>query len=221
MKHILLTGASGQLGKKIVNDFLTTDYAITAVSHNTEILNTLLSPDDEKKLNLLPCDLVNEKEVSRLGDIVRTVNLLIHLAGGPPAEPDNHTRCTKQVIMSTNLIGTFGDQLDHAIIGSCTSVYGSLTGARLAENHPTLPTTYHGGSQLASEKFWNIFSVNSGKTVTCLRFAPLAPVRVDSVSKPTSANDGVTIEESSQSVLIPVRTRSAGVFNIYPKIAKL
>ena len=222
MKHILVTGASGQFGERIVNGLLAATNVITAVSRNVEKFNMLRSLEDKNRLNLLPCDLVNEDEVSRLAGAVGTVNLLVHLAGGSPADPDNYTICTEQVMMSINLIGTFGNQLEHAIIGSCTSVYGSPAGMRVAENHPTLPTTYHGGSQLASEKFWNIFSINSGKPVTCLRFAPLAAGGIDSASKPTLGKDGgLDIAEASEAVLLAVRTRRAGVFNIYPKIAKL
>lgn len=221
MKHVLVTGAGGQLGRRIVNDLMAANYVITAVSRNAKKLNMLRSLDDKKKLKLIPCDLVNDNEVSRLGDVVDTVNVLVHLASGPPADPYNYTSCTEPVIMSINLIGIFNDQIDHAIIGSCTSVYGSPTGTRVAENHPTLPTSYYGASQLASEKFWNIFSINSGKTVTCLRFAPLAPQDIDGMNKPTSGKDGeLTIAEASQAVLSAVRTPRAGVFNIYPNIAK-
>lgn len=221
MKHVLVTGAAGQLGRRIVSDLMAANYVITAVSRNAKKLNMLRSLNDKKKLNLIPCDLENDNEVSRLVDVVDTVNVLVHLASGPPADPYNYAKCTEQVMMSINLIGIFDNQIDHAIIGSCTSVYGSPTGTRVAENHPTFPTTYYGVSQLASEKFWNVFSINSGKTVTYLRFAPLASQDIDSVSKPTLGKDSeLTIAEASQAVLLAVRTRRAGVFNIYPKIAK-
>jgi nucleoside-diphosphate-sugar epimerase len=220
MKYLLVTGASGQLGKRVVNDLLTTNYAITAVSRDAEILNTLWSRKDKKKLNLLPCDLVNENEVSGLLDIVGNVNLLVHLAGGAPADPDNYTICTEQINMSINLIGIFGNQLDHAIIGSCTSVYGTPAGMTVPENHPTLPTTYHGASQLTIEKLWSIFSINSGKPLTCLRFAPLAAGGIDSAGKPALRKHGeLNIAEASQAVLIAVRTRGAGILNVYPRIA--
>lgn len=214
MTHILVTGAAGQLGSRVVGDLIAANYTVTAVSRSAGRLSRLKTLSDKRRFILLTCNLVDVDDVSRLVDAVDPVNVLVHLASGFPADPGNHAICTEQVIMSLNLIGIFGNQIDHAIIGSCTSVYGSSTGAEVRENHPTFPTTYHGASQLASEKFWNIFSVNSGKPVALLRFAPIATHNLDKVS---TQRGKLTLAEASQAVLTALRNGKDGLFNVYPR----
>lgn len=217
MTHILVTGATGQLGRRVVGDLIASNYEVTVVSSSAERLRRIHSLSDKVKLNLFTCNLVDADDVSRLVDAVDPVNVLVHLASGLPADPCNHAICTEQVIISINLIGIFGNQIDHAIIGSCTSVYGSPTVTNVGEDYPTFPTTYHGSSQLASEKFWNIFSINSGKPITCLRFAPLASRNVGNASTLTGE---LTFVEASQAVLLALKTGNGGLFNVYPKIER-
>jgi nucleoside-diphosphate-sugar epimerase len=217
MTHILVTGATGQLGRRVVSDLIASNYDVTAVSSNAGRLSKIHPLSDKAKLNLLACNLVDADAVSRSASAVNHINVIVHLASGLPADPYDHATCTEQVIMSINLIGNFGNQIDYAIIGSCTSVYGGPTVTNVDEDHPTYPNTYHGSSQLASEKFWNIFSVNSGKPVTCLRFAPLVARNVDHASTLTGK---LTLADASRALLSALRTRKTGVFNIYPEIAK-
>lgn len=132
--------------------------------------------------------------------------------------------------MSINLIGIFGNQIDHAIIGSCASVYGNTEEGTVEKNHSTFPISYHGASLLAGEKFWNLFATNSGKTVTCLRFAPFVPRILDSISQLTANENkeltddidsarkpsgGINYAEASQVILNVLKTSRSGIFNVY------
>lgn len=232
MKHILVTGANGQLGRKVVSDLITTNHNVTATSLRLRQLRKLQSLGGKEELDLIACNLVDTKEVSRLADKIHSIHVIIHLASGPPLDPLDHTSCTNQVIMSLNLIGVFGNQLEHAIIGSCTSVYGEDKENLFSESHNTYPTSYHGSSQLAVEKFWNLYAKNNSKTVTCLRFSRFKSTSSDNYSeiKPnkdknivneTSQQEQIktdTISEYSQSIMTYLKTKRAGVYNIYPNI---
>jgi len=230
MRHILVTGANGQLGRKVVSDLITTNHNVTATSLRLRQLRKLQSLGGKEKLNLIACNLVDTKEVSRLADKIHSIHVIIHLASGPPLDPLDHTSCTNQVIMSLNLIGVFGNQLEHAIIGSCTSVYGVDQEILLSENHPTCPTSYHGSSQLAVEKFWNLYAKNNSKTVTRLRFSrfnsknshkysEIKPYEENNTMNETSQQPQMkidTITEYSQSIMNYLKTKRGGVYNIYP-----
>lgn len=206
---------------------------VTAVSRNVERLSTLRSLANERSLTLIPCDLADTGAIARLDAVVSDVNVLVHLAGGPPASPDDHATCTKQVIMSINLIGIYGNRIDHAIIGSCTSIYGEIHDTIVADDQSTFPTTYHGASQLASEELWNLFAMSTGKPVTRLRFAPFAAEPGESTGpqvpgedrKPINnrselrkPNRAITLAEASQAVVLAVGTGRGGRFNIIPNI---
>jgi nucleoside-diphosphate-sugar epimerase len=170
MKCVLVTGGTGWLGKRVIQDLITTDYRVVVVSRNAERLQSLQSLGDVDRLRLIPCDLADVDQTSRLTELVNDINVLVHLAGRRPIDPNDHSACTRQVIMSLNLIQDIGPRIDQAVLGSCVSVYGVDAGMRVAANHLTYPRTYHGTSQLACEKFWKLFSISSGKPVACLRF---------------------------------------------------
>ncbi len=230
MTHVLVTGAAGQLGRTVVGDLIAANYIITAVSHTAERLSTLGSLGNKERLNLKACDLADTNATTKLANVLDTVNVIIHIANGPQMDTYDHAACTEQVIMSINLIGIFGNQIDHAIVGSCTSVYGNTEEGIVEENHSTFPISYHGASLLAGEKFWNLFATNSGKPVTCLRFAPFVPRIIDSISQLTANENkkltddidsaqkpsgGINYAEASQVILNVLKTSRSGIFNVY------
>jgi nucleoside-diphosphate-sugar epimerase len=202
MKHVMVTDASGKLGRKIVADLLAANYRVTVVSHDEGAANTLCSPRDKARLNLLRCDLAHKDEVSRLAESMDAINVVIHVAGGLPTDRDDYNACTEQVNMSINLISFFGNRIDHAVISSSTSVYGDIVSEMVSENSPAIPTTYHGASQLASEKFWDLFAIDSGKPVTILRFARF--------------EKNADFSAASRAVLSAVKADRGGLFTIYP-----
>lgn len=216
MKRILVTGASGHLGRRLVSDLIKNNYKVTATSSDTKRLSSLRSICDEDRLDLIPCNLIDEGEVTNLIKKINRVDVLVHLANVLSAEPSSHKIYTDLVFMSLNLIGTVGHQIDHAIVGSCNSVYGDVDVRILSESLPTLPGTYYGSSKLAIEKFWNLYSVNTGKPVTCLRF----PRFNDNFAKKltnSKPKDATIISDLSKEITFYLTKKSSGVFNIYPK----
>jgi nucleoside-diphosphate-sugar epimerase len=228
MKCVLVTGATGRLGKSVIQDLITADYRVVAVSRNAERLQSLQSLGDADRLKLIPCDLADSDQTSRLAELVDDINVLVHLAGRRPINPNDHSVCTRQVIMSLNLIQNIGPRIDHAVLGSCVSVHGVNAGMRVATNHFTYPRTYHGTSQLACEKFWKLFSISSGKPVACLRLDDFSrsgtkigsPPHLGAERKPDSSNGGESEEEAylakaSRTVLQTVNGGGNDIVNIY------
>lgn len=219
MKRVLFTGATGLVGARAVSDLLAANYAVVAVSRNAARLNRLRSLADSERLALIPCDLVDPIEVSKLADHIGGVDVLIHLGNDSPADPSDHKACTGQVVASTNLICAVGSRIDYAIVGSCTSVYGD--GAEVVpEDHPTYPSTYYGASQLAGEQLWNLFSVHTGKSVACLRFnAPaLQAVRSAQTRDPLKPGNEAIIAEASRVILTMLSAPTSVTINVHPKL---
>ena len=186
MERVLLTGATGRLGRQVAWDLAAAGYVVTAAVRDPTRVHAPAF-DGAPSVRVRGCDLANPDAVGRLADLAGDGLVLVHLASGPPAEASDHAACTRQVVASINLIATFGPLLALAVIGSCTSVYGATgslawvdaslrttTGTSPEDDHRTRPTTYHGASQLASERFWSLFARNSGKPVARLRFSPFA-----------------------------------------------
>ena len=227
MKRVLVTGVTGWLGKRVIQDLITADYKVVAVSRNAERLQSLQSLGDIDGFRPIPCDLSDVAQTSRLAELVSDINVLVHLAGRPPIDPNDHSACTRQVVMSLNLIENIGPKIDQAVLGSCVSVYGVEAGVRVATNHPTYPKTYHGTSQLACEQFWKLFSISSGKPVACLRFDDfgrtgasfgsdtyLAAETGDS-SRTGQFEEEVFLAEASRRVLKTVNGGGNDIENIY------
>jgi UDP-glucose 4-epimerase len=219
-RQVLITGAAGLVGKRVVSDLAAADYNVTAVIRDAEQRSRLKSPADPRGIVWIACDLADAAEVSRLAGRMGAVDVLVHLAGGPPANSTDHGACTSQVLASTNLICAFGSRIDHAIIGSCTSVYGHSAQASVPEDHPpTYPTTYHGSGQLAGEQLWHLFSIHTGKPVACLRFDLNALQAARSADGFETLRPGGIVEEASRAVLSTLSNRKNGILNVYPKRA--
>lgn len=233
MKRILVTGAAGRLGKRVVQDLIATDYKVIAVFEDPEGLQSLQPLGDGDRLRLISCDLSDADRTSRLAQLVNDINVLVHLAGIRPTDPKDHATCTRQVIISLNLIESIGPRIDHAVLGSSVSVYDVNEGTQVAENHPTYPRSYHGASQLACEKFWNLFSISSGKPVACLRFDEFSRaggnadghIHFKAETSRDSSNGGESEEdaflgEASRTLLQTVKGGGNEIVNIYRRVSK-
>ena len=168
MRHVMVTDAAGSLGRRIVADLLERNCRVTAVSQEGG-LDTLRSLADKEQLDLLSCDLADTDAVSSLARSIENLDMLIHLANRPPDDPADHQACTRQANMTIDLISLLGSKIARAIFVSSPSVYGEAAGGAVSEGEPTVPSTYHGASLLASEKLWDLFAIESGKPVTVLR----------------------------------------------------
>jgi len=218
MTRVMVTGASGTVGKRLVKDLVTADYMVIAISRNEKRLHALRALGDEKRLNLAACDLADTDATSSLAGKIAKVDALVHVAGNPPTNEYDHRPCTDQVIMSINLIAIFGDKIERAIIGSCTSVCGDQGKESIPTNIPTLPTTYHGSSLQAIEKLWNLYAADSGKPVTCIRFAPPMVRSVEGTEMGPGGERSTRLTKVSRIILETLGTDEGGLITLYPEV---
>ena len=135
--HILLTGASGFLGKTIQNAF----------DNSTEIITLGRSSDA-----IVNCDLSNQIP------ILPVVEMVIHAAGKAHVVPKNEEE--RNDFDKVNVQGTHNLllalennlSLNKIVFISSVAVYGLIKGNDINEDAPLLATDAYGKSKIAAEK---------------------------------------------------------------------
>jgi NAD(P)-dependent dehydrogenase (short-subunit alcohol dehydrogenase family) len=77
-KTILVTGATGGIGKEVVSNCLSLGAKVFAIGRNMQKLNDLV---ENKNLVLIKCDLTNSDEVTELLSKIDILDGLVHCAG--------------------------------------------------------------------------------------------------------------------------------------------
>jgi NAD(P)-dependent dehydrogenase (short-subunit alcohol dehydrogenase family) len=111
-KFILITGATGGLGVEVVKQVLTYyPRLVTIPYHDLQSLSYLeqkLSPQAFEFLNLVTCDVSQEKQVQFLINQMPQVDVLIHLVGGfDMGDTDQYSFDAWQRMFDLNLNTTF------------------------------------------------------------------------------------------------------------------
>ena len=164
MTKVLVTGATGQIGRFLVRKFIKEKVNFIGLdkSKKTEFENfDIITPEITKK-----------KELERYKSQLEEIDFLIHLASKIDVEPE--VIKSGNASIELNLKGTLNlleylPNLKHICYTSTYMVYGIPNSIPVTEIHPTNPTTVYGASKLSTEKFLKVFSSQTNVTVTILR----------------------------------------------------
>jgi nucleoside-diphosphate-sugar epimerase len=157
---VLLTGASGFLGRVIQQNLAAADHEIISLSRHSSLIN---------------CDL------SYTVPVLPEVDLIIHLAGKAHSVPK--TEVHKQEFFETNVNGTINllkglernTVLPKSFVFiSSVAVYGRETGTEISENAPLLAIDAYGKSKIVAEQLIQEWCLKNNVVCTILRLPLVA-----------------------------------------------
>lgn len=110
MKNVLLTGSTGTLGEKIIEKLKENNYNVIGTYNSNE--NKALEIKNKYQIELIKCNLQNEKDINNLVDKVITkykkIDILINNAAFYQDEPLNEkTKETFLKVLDINLVSPF------------------------------------------------------------------------------------------------------------------
>lgn len=158
MELILLTGASGFLGKSILQQFSNLQVRILTVGR--------------KDTNHVLCDLAVEIPIFN----VKKIDLVVHAAGMAHSVPT--TKFAKQAFFDTNLIGTrnllkalenLSQTPKQFVYISSVAVYGQETATNITEEVPLRAKDSYGLSKIQAEQLIIDWCINNDVICTILR----------------------------------------------------
>lgn len=170
-RNILVTGGTGFIGSRLVKRLLRTKANVIIISRNVR------NPEIKKlvergEIQLVQCDLTNQRELNKFKNILKNVEFIVHLAAFVPkkSDEDSLSKSMKNIRGTLNLLSMFNG-IERFCFGSTTEVYGRPIYCPLDENHPTNPLTYYGASKLVCEKYLQVYLWRNNLPLTILRFS--------------------------------------------------
>ncbi len=169
---IVVTGASGRLGRRVVQ---------LLVDQNRAVLATDRSATDDPPAEFVRCDLGDAKAVE---GILKDAEAVVHMGAIP--EP---LREDPRVIFENNVASTFNVMMTAAELGLRRVVFSSSAFGMgwahdgdtfvplylpLDEEHPMMPFEPYGLSKQVGEDIGRMIARNSNTTVVSLRFTNVA-----------------------------------------------
>lgn len=142
---VLVTGASGFIGNRLVQKLLTEEVEVIGISRKKITF-------EKPRFKFLSLDLADEKALRK---IPRKIDVIFHNAAYIP--PDTNEKyfgkCFSGNVMTTANIVKFTNtnQIKQLIVSSSISVYGIVTIGKINESYTVQPTTFYGFSKKIAE----------------------------------------------------------------------
>ena len=169
---IVVTGAAGRLGRRVVQ---------LLVDRDREVLATDQLDADDLPAKFVRCDL---KDAQAVGDILKGAEAVIHMGAipGPLREDprvifDNNVSCDFNVMMSAAELGLRRVVFSSSAFGMGWAHDGNAfvpLYLPLDEEHPMMPFEPYGLSKQVGEDIGRMIARNSPTTVVSLRFTNVA-----------------------------------------------
>jgi nucleoside-diphosphate-sugar epimerase len=164
MKRVLVTEAEDALGRAVMRGLAESGYTVLGIMHSEGRRPALAKQSAEFPVELVVCD---PSEASHAELLAATkAEVVVQLASDEPGRQQDHAACLREVRGTINLIHALRENLQHAVIGSCLGVYGDAAAGRVGFE---TPANYDSSGRLASEQFWDLETMYSGKRVTRVR----------------------------------------------------
>ncbi len=165
---ILITGASGYLGKRLLTQLSNENNLDIIVIGNT-------APDSETEFTFIKANLLDKDSLYEVAVTIGNIDSIVHLAARVPksgTEDEMQSMVATNIVGTSNLLASFNGRFEKLIFGSTAEVYGVPT-IRTSIDEKLLPEpkSYYGITKLASEILANAFCEKNNITFISLRFS--------------------------------------------------
>lgn len=174
-KRILVTGANGFIGSRLVEKLLECNANVLALVDKGAYLDRIQHLIANPKLSLKRCSL---NDLESLSEQIRgwgKIDIAAHLGLHVPNSQDFIKQSVEEINMNLlpaiNLMTALGDSLQGICFSSSTSVYGTPSSLPVKETDVPAPLFAYGAAKLAVENFLQVYGETHKIPVTVLRFA--------------------------------------------------
>ena len=174
-KKILVTGGTGQIGSFLVEELVKKEANVFVIGRNKKNLKEINVLVKSKKVTFLECDLTNNNRIKKIKNILKEIDLLIHLSSDL-SEVKTNLIDNAHFSINLNINGTINllphlIKLKGIIYSSSTAVYGNTKEKKTNEENTTNPVSFYGCGKLGAEKYLNIFCNFNKIPLTILRYS--------------------------------------------------
>jgi nucleoside-diphosphate-sugar epimerase len=228
---ILVTGATGHLGKETIKQMIEDDFEVLALGRNADKLFELEYKIASPSLITVTVDLSKPNEIKKFLENHGPIGTLVHLAAEieDRDKPDN---MLKNLNMTVPLLNYLFENLEHIIYLSTMEVYEN-TNIPITESNNTIPENYYGLGKLICEKFLEVIAGSKELDVTIFRsstiFGPgekimrATTVFLDNVlkGKPiciygdgSDLRDYIFVSDAARAIVQGIRKKKSGIYNL-------
>ena len=225
---ILVTGAFGQLGSSLLRKFEKSKKEIIALDKRKK--------NEFSNVKEIITEITKIENLKKYKEELKDVTTLIHLASYITNDRDVIKSGPESIKL--NIVGTINllnylPNLKNISFTSSYMVYGTPTKKIINENHPTNPNVVYGASKLATEKYLQIFSKESGIKLSILRMMGIYGVEkphgqaIPTFIKLISENQNpiifgtgnekrnhLHIDDATDSIINSIKQKKTGIYNI-------
>lgn len=169
MKTVLVTGATGFLGKNVIPLLLHEDCTVTAIVRNAASCDV--------RVRAIVADLTDAESMQRIRKDIEDTDVLVHLAAAMPtpgSSPEEQKRVQQEQVNALHhLLSALPARCRHIVYSSSIDVFGVPETLPIDERHPTNPITEYGRAKLEGEKVLQAFCKRTDRSLSILRITQI------------------------------------------------